>query len=91
MTDSDTSPNDLEGMATATLFDVLAELKAQLRGRYITRSRDEHLAADERAAWRQKVLDLRDEFREVGPDDQDRMVALIARWSEELTSPGDAG
>ena len=91
MAGGDLDRDDLEDMATAALFDLLAEVEAQLRGRYVTRSRDEHLAADECAAWRQKALDLRDEFREVGPDDQDRMVALIARWSEELTSPGDAG
>jgi len=83
--------DDLEDMAMATLFDVLAEVEAQLRGRYATRSRDEHLTADECAAWRQKALDLRDEFRGVGPDDPDRMVALIERWSGELSSPSTHG
>ncbi len=84
MTDNDASRSDLEGMTTSVLFDVVADVGGQLQGLYAERSRDERLTADERARWWQKVTEVRDDLRQVGPDDRDRMADLFERWRQEI-------
>jgi hypothetical protein len=67
------------------VYDEFAETATTLTGLYNSRS---HAAAteEERQAWWDKVIALRDARRVVPVHDRDQLIAHIARWTQEIQS-----
>ena len=78
--------DDYPSRPTAVLFDVLADVEAQLRACYLSRARDTRRPESEREEWRRRAFALWDEFQAVGHDDRGRLLELTGQWVRELTA-----
>jgi hypothetical protein len=79
------SDDPYQDVPTAVVYDEFAETATTLTGLYNSRS---HAAVteEERQAWWDKVIALRDTRRAVPAHDRDQLIAHITRWTQEIQS-----
>jgi hypothetical protein len=68
--------------ATPVLYDAFCEAGSALLGYYIAFRRDSRSEV-ERELWAARMSALKSERDGVGPDERERMAALLERWTSE--------
>ncbi|MFF2025968.1 hypothetical protein ACFVW2_29775 [Streptomyces sp. NPDC058171] len=83
-------PAAYRDVPTAMVFDVFAETATRLISRY-NRLSDTAATQEDRAAWWEKLMRLRDEKLAVPAYDREQLIAHIQTWTAEIERLESAG